>query len=101
VDLTGVSDVSLTAMFFGETQGRYVVSSFSPEIVERIMSKHGVAVSRIGYVTDTDAGFSIRYGDVTLAADVDTLSSAWHDSIPHLMSAPATPAGVETAMMAG
>src|SRR4029079_2975130 len=42
VDLTGAADVSTRAMLFGESQGRYLLSSFSPEIVERIMRKHGV-----------------------------------------------------------
>ena len=98
VDVTGVANISARAMLFGESQGRYLLSSYSPEIVERIMHKHGVPVRRIGTVVEKQAGFKITYGDVTLEADVETLSNAWHNAIPSMMSAPAVAAEPEPAM---
>ena len=89
VDVTSCSNASARAMFFGESQGRYVLSSQSPETVERIFHKHGVAVKTIGRVTDAVEGLTIRYGPRVIAADVTTLSSAWHGAIPRIMSAPA------------
>ena len=79
-------------MFFGESQGRFVVSSGSPEVVERVMSNHGVPVKRIGKVTSADNGFHIRFGNHVIDSDVETLADAWHDAIPAIMSAPAVAA---------
>jgi hypothetical protein len=62
------------------------------------MHKHGVPVRRIGTVVEKQAGFKITYGDVTLEADVETLSNAWHNAIPSMMSAPAVAAEPEPAM---
>jgi phosphoribosylformylglycinamidine synthase len=100
VDVTDVADISSRAMLFGESQGRYLLSSFSPEIVERIMQKHGVPVRRVGTVLEKEAGFRIRFAGATLDADVESLSNAWHNAIPSMMSAPAVAAEPETAMTA-
>jgi hypothetical protein len=72
----------------------------SPEIVERIMQKHRVPVRRIGRVVDRDKGFRIRCGDVVLESSIDAISSAWHDAIPELMSAPLVAADTEPALTA-
>jgi len=98
VDLTSVAQISSRGMLFGESQGRYVLSSFNPDIVESIMNKHGVPVRQIGRVTDKSQGFRIRYGDITLETDVETISSAWHDAIPRIMAAPVVAADPEPAM---
>ena len=92
VDLSGIAKISARGMFFGESQGRFVVSSGSPEVVERVMSKHGVPVKRIGKVTSADNGFHIRFGNHVIDSDVETLADAWHDAIPAIMSAPAVAA---------
>ena len=89
VDVTAASDGSARAMFFGETQGRYVLSSPSPAIVEEIFQKHGVAIRTIGRVVEAGDGLTIRYGSSALAADIAELSDAWHNTIPEIMSAPA------------
>ncbi len=98
VDVTGAANVSARAMLFGESQGRYILSSFSPDIVERIMHRHGVPVRRIGQVVQKESGLRIRYGDVTLEANVESLSNAWHNAIPSMMSTPAAAAEPEPAM---
>ncbi|MEO5588519.1 MAG: phosphoribosylformylglycinamidine synthase subunit PurL [Gemmatimonadaceae bacterium] len=87
VDLTGAADVSSRSMFFGESQARYVLSSSMPDHVEEILARHAVPVRRIGLVTDSRGGFSVRFGDRIITAAVSALSSAWHDAIPDIMSA--------------
>ncbi|HEY0243074.1 MAG TPA: phosphoribosylformylglycinamidine synthase subunit PurL [Gemmatimonadaceae bacterium] len=100
VDVTAASDASARAMFFGETQGRYVLSSPSPAVVEEIFRKHGVAVRTIGHVVDASEGFTIRYGSAALAADIADLSDAWHNTIPEIMSAPAAAVSDEALLTA-
>jgi phosphoribosylformylglycinamidine synthase len=92
VDLTDLAKISARGMFFGESQGRFVISSNSPDDVERIMSKHGVPVKRIGKVTNAQNGFHIRFGNHVIDSGVETLADAWHDAIPAIMSAPAVAA---------
>ncbi|HMA19365.1 MAG TPA: AIR synthase-related protein, partial [Gemmatimonadaceae bacterium] len=92
VDLTGLAKISTRGIFFGESQGRYVISSNFPEDVERVMSKHGVPVKRIGKVTSAENGFHIRFGNHVIDSDVETLADAWHDAIPAVMSAPSVAA---------
>ena len=89
VDVTETSGVSSRAMFFGESQGRYVISSPAPETVEAIFQRHGVPVSTIGKVAERAQGLTVRYGSHVLSADIDVLSNAWHNTIPDIMSAPA------------
>jgi phosphoribosylformylglycinamidine synthase len=100
VDVTAASDASARAMFFGETQGRYVLSSPSPAVVEEIFRKHGVAVRTIGHVVEASEGFTIRYGSAALAADIADLSDAWHNTIPEIMSAPAAAVSDEALLTA-
>ena len=98
IDLTGIADVSPRALFFGETQARYVISSSSAEQVESIMRKHGVPVYRVGEVRDVEDGFTMRFGSQEIQSSVAALSHAWHDSIPALMSEPAVAEEPEAAM---
>jgi phosphoribosylformylglycinamidine synthase len=101
IDLSDAGAVSKRAMLFGESQARYVVSSFSPEIVERIMHRHGVPVRQIGRVTEKSTGFKLRFGSAMIDCDVDSLSNAWHDAIPNLMTAPAVAEDPEAAATVG
>src|SRR5688572_14349059 len=86
IDLDGSMDVSPRAAFFGESQGRFVISSPAPRLVEEIATRHGVPIRRIGVVREAEAGFRIRYGDRLIESDVASLSTAWHDAIPRIMS---------------
>ncbi len=92
VDVTGAAAIPARSMFFGESQGRYVVTTKAPERVEQIMEKHHVPVRRIGVVTDMESGFSLRFGDRAITSDIGTLSAAWHDAIPTIMGANAVTA---------
>jgi len=100
IDLTGVAAISTRAMLFGESQGRYVLSSLSPEIVERIMHKHDVPVRRIGRVVNREDGFTIRCGNALIESSIDAIASAWHEAIPKMMSAPVVAADAEPALTA-
>ena len=98
VDVTHVAGVPLRSLLFGETQGRYVLSSANPEVVEEIMQRHGVPLARIGVVAERSQGFTIRCDGRTLESDIDSLSNAWHNAIPAIMSAPAIAREAEPAM---
>ncbi|MEO8194146.1 MAG: phosphoribosylformylglycinamidine synthase subunit PurL [Gemmatimonadales bacterium] len=98
VDLTDVADISTRAAFFGETQGRFVISSSAPEVIEAIARKCGVPVHRIGIVTTPERGLIMRAGESVIEADIASLSSAWHEAIPAIMSAPALAAEPEPAL---
>lgn len=86
-------DDSLPAvpLFFGEAQGRIVVScsSDSCDDVFRIAQSHGVPCREIGSVTAGSAGFSVVAGDSHLRVDVDTLTDVHYQTIPRIMEAPA------------
>ncbi|MEO7367481.1 MAG: phosphoribosylformylglycinamidine synthase subunit PurL [Gemmatimonadaceae bacterium] len=98
VDMTSSSP---RGVFFGETQGRYVLSSSAPQVVEAIAKKHGIAIHAIGIVLDRHDGFSVRLQDKVIKSTIKSISSAWHDAIPAIMSAPvAASIAVEPAAMA-
>jgi phosphoribosylformylglycinamidine synthase len=98
VDVTDSASISARGMLFGESQARYVLSSSMPQVVEQIMEKHGVPVQRIGVVTEASRGFTIQFGDRVIESDLQTLSSAWHDAIPAIMSAPVAAVDPEPAL---
>ena len=89
VDLGDIRTVPARAALFGESQARFIVTSSSPERIEKIARRHGVPVTRIGHVVAREAGFSLKAGNVSIESDIDSLASAWHDAIPSIMSAPA------------
>ncbi len=97
IDLDALAGIGPRAALFSETQARFVVSSSSPERVEAIASAHGVRVRRIGVVTQRSEGLRISVGDIAIESDVDSISEAWHDAIPSIMSS-APIAAVEPAM---
>jgi phosphoribosylformylglycinamidine synthase subunit PurL len=86
IDLTSWPDIARRALLFGEAQGRVVVSTGSPEDVERIAASHGVPVRRIGVVEAGDQPFRIRYTGGELVAPVQKIAHAYHDAIPSIMT---------------
>ena len=96
-DMNGISP---RAVFFGESQGRFILSSNAPAIIERIAAKHGVPVHPIGIVLDRHDGFTVTLGEHAIRSSVKSLSAAWHDAIPLIMSsgAIADPAATESAL---
>jgi phosphoribosylformylglycinamidine synthase subunit PurL len=94
-----MNGISARSVFFGESQGRFIVSSRAPAIVENIAVKHGVPVHAIGIVLDRHDGFTVTLGDHAIKTSVKSLSAAWHDAIPLIMSAgPIAEAAVESAL---
>jgi phosphoribosylformylglycinamidine synthase len=98
VDLKSLSAIPDRAAFFGETQGRFIVTSSSPARIEAIAAKHSVPVERIGMVTDAESGFHVRAASSSIDSELESLASAWHDAIPAIMSAPALAEEPESAM---
>jgi phosphoribosylformylglycinamidine synthase len=95
VDISGAGDISPRAALFGETQGRYVISSSDAETVEKIARRQRVPIQRIGSVTDASFGFSLRAGHRLIQCSIDALSNAYHNAIPEIMAAPAIAAQPE------
>ena len=92
---------STRAVFFGETQARYVISSHASAVVEKIAAKHGVPIHAIGIVLDEREGFSITLKGQAIRSTVKALSNAWHDAIPSIMaSAVVAPAETDSPALA-
>jgi phosphoribosylformylglycinamidine synthase II len=89
IDLSSFPAVSRRALLFGETQGRFIVSTAEPASVIAIAGHHGIRATEIGRVTDAPSGLTIKYPGGILRADLDTLSKPYHNAIPRLMSRPA------------
>jgi len=98
VEITEIGSLPDRALYFGETQGRYVITSSSPAQVETIAARHSVPIHRIGVVRESEAGFSVRAPGSSIESDVASLSSAWHDAIPSIMSSAAVATEAEPAM---
>ena len=98
IDVRAIASLPDRAVYFGETQGRYVITSSSPARVEAIAEKYSVPIYQIGVVREPEAGFRIRAGRSSIVSDVASLSAAWHDAIPSIMSASAVVSEPEPAM---
>ena len=94
-DLTPWSAVPARALYFGEAQGRVIVSTANAAAVLRAAHRHGVPARVIGRVTAAEDGFSLRSASGALVADVAALAAAYHDAIPAIMGS--SPAAVAAA----
>jgi len=86
IDLTSWAHLANRTLLFGETQGRFVVSSPDPARIEAIARKAGIPCNRIGAVRSTSPNLAISLGDGILRADRATLRHAYHRAIPEIMS---------------
>jgi phosphoribosylformylglycinamidine synthase len=87
VDLTEWSSVPHRALFFGEGQGRIVVSTPDPAVVLAVASEAGVPARVIGTVRPGSNGLSIHGSQgATLRVTTEALVRAYHDAIPSIMS---------------
>src|SRR5262249_55868460 len=92
VDLSHWPDVAPRALLYGEGHGRVIVSTPDPALVERIAREHGVAVTRIGVVDGPGVPLRITIHGMTLVAPLAALDTAYHESIPGIMSGAAVEA---------
>jgi len=89
VDLSAFADIPRRALLFGETQGRFILSSRHPAAVIQTAAKHNVRATEIGRVSVASAGLRIRTAEGDLIADLAVLADAYHGAIPRLMTRPA------------
>jgi phosphoribosylformylglycinamidine synthase len=89
IDLSSFMGIPLRALLFGETQGRFIVSTRQPASVMAIAEKHRVKATAIGRVANASAGLTIKTAEGVLRADLATLSDPYHNAIPRLMARPA------------
>src|SRR5688500_145774 len=86
IDLTSWAHLANRTLLFGETQGRFVVSSSDPARVEAIARTAGIPCTRIGTVRLTSQSLAISLGDGILRADRAMMRHAYHRAIPEIMS---------------
>ncbi|HEY8163931.1 MAG TPA: phosphoribosylformylglycinamidine synthase subunit PurL [Gemmatimonadaceae bacterium] len=89
IDLSSFVGIPSRALLFGETQGRFIVSTHQAANVIAVANKHGVKATEIGRVAAASSGLTIEYPEGILHADVAPLSDAYHNAIPRLMARPA------------
>ncbi len=86
LDLGKWSALPRRALFFGEAQGRVIVSTPDPEAVLATAARHGVPAALIGEVTSSSAPFTVSVDGSRITAAVSTLAEAYHEAIPRIMS---------------
>ncbi|MFN8572574.1 MAG: phosphoribosylformylglycinamidine synthase subunit PurL [Gemmatimonadaceae bacterium] len=86
VDLSPWSSLPLRALLFGEAQGRVVLSTGNAERVLAIARRHGVPAMVIGRVQSAGDGLRLRVGAFVAHSDIASLSDAYHESIPRIMT---------------
>jgi phosphoribosylformylglycinamidine synthase len=88
VDLTPWTALPLRALWFGEAQGRVVVSTSAPEAVVALARERDVPARVIGQVTAADAGATLTVGERSWHVAVDTLAAAYHDALGAILDQP-------------
>ena len=86
IDLSIWADLADRAILFGESQGRIVLSSASPERILAIASAAGVPCAVIGRVRQHADTLEIRLPKKVMRNSVASLSRAYHETIPTIMS---------------
>jgi phosphoribosylformylglycinamidine synthase subunit PurL len=95
VDLALEDDIAPVALFFGETQGRVVVS-VAPDDEDRaieIARSHGVPVRAIGTVGPAHGVYSVRSPRGSLQVEIDAVAERYFGTLPAIMER--TPGGNE------
>jgi phosphoribosylformylglycinamidine synthase II len=86
IDLSGYSGLQDRAILFGESQGRIVVSSSSPERVIEIAATAGVPCARIGKVLMDSDVLAIKLPKRSIRTPLSRLRRAYHETIPAIMA---------------
>jgi phosphoribosylformylglycinamidine synthase len=86
VDLSSWAHLANRSLLFGETQGRFVVSSPSPERMLSIARDAGISCTRIGMVRSSSDTLTIALAEGVLRAPLAMMRRAYHETIPNIMS---------------
>jgi phosphoribosylformylglycinamidine synthase len=86
IDLSSLAKKSNREILFGESQGRIVISTTSPDRAQEIAAKFNVPCRRIGTVGSATDEFRIALPVGSLRCSLSTMSSAYHGTIPRIMS---------------
>lgn len=87
VDVELDDDLPPVAAFFGETQGRVIVSC-SPESVERVLAiaaEFDLPAGRIGTVGAPSGFFNLRTSRGSIRVEADRVARIYRDALPTLM----------------
>ena len=90
-DVTLETAVPMRSAFWGESQGRVLVSTPDPDAVLAVARRHGVPAARVGTVT-AEPALRLAAAGTRLASPLAPLAAAYHDAIPTLMTRAATAA---------
>jgi phosphoribosylformylglycinamidine synthase len=86
IDLSSWGHLSNRALLFGETQGRFVVSTPTPERFLAITRGAGVSCTRIGTVRLNADALAISLAEGVIRAPRAMMRRAYHRTIPEIMS---------------
>jgi phosphoribosylformylglycinamidine synthase II len=86
IDLSSWDSIPDRGILFGETQGRILISSSSPETVLEIATRFAVPCGRIGTVRRDSDTLAIKLPDLAVRAQLSRLQRAYHESIPSVMA---------------
>jgi phosphoribosylformylglycinamidine synthase len=83
-----VEGVSPTALLFGESAARAVLSCGADreEELASLAGELGVPLRRVGTVTEADGGFRLRANGLPVELDVDRLAETYESALPRRMS---------------
>jgi phosphoribosylformylglycinamidine synthase len=95
-DIQLTEEVPATAVLFGETPSRIVISCAADEItkIEEIAKRHGCPLKIIGAVADSALRISLN-GNLLIECSVDKLEEHWRSALPEKLQAEAMAAGRE------
>jgi phosphoribosylformylglycinamidine synthase subunit PurL len=86
VDLSAFEAIPMRALFFGEAQGRIVISTADSSRVLSIAKRQGVPASIIGRVAGAESSLTVKAKNARLSVNLRDMADAYHDAIPKLMS---------------
>jgi phosphoribosylformylglycinamidine synthase len=86
IDLSVFADLPARSVFFGEAQGRVIISTPDPAALKEIATRLGVAATKIGEVGSADDPLDIRFGDKRLVASLPWLDRLYYETIPDIMT---------------
>ncbi len=86
VDLRAWRDLPMRALFFGEAQGRVLLSVRDADAVLAIAGRHDVPSRGIGAVTPAATGLHIAHPGRDLRIPLPRLVEAYHEALPRAMS---------------